>query len=350
MGLTKYLKIKAGKRAYNKLLEHGLSSDIVKVFSAAAGGPKWIILYELDKYLMEHFFKNKDHKIHFIGGSIGAWRSMCYLSDDPLGSIKKLKEGYLNQRYALPFTKEEVSETCHNIILDALGENGINSILNHPHRILNISTSAASFDSVGKGDGSLKLRFAWIAFLNLLHRRSMNINLSRHLFTTATDFNLINEDGIDTKIIPLNDQNSIPALRASGAIPVSMLPIVIDGKEHWDGGIVDYHLDLSYNDLQGIVLYPHFLPFIRPGWFDKWTRLRYSKHHQDTLLLYPSMEFIELLPDKKLTSLQDFYTYKHDQDSRIKKWYQAADLGKKLVEDFEKLLDPSVLEINLEQF
>ena len=349
MGSLKYLKIKAGKQAHSRILEQGLTSEIVSAFSAAAGGPKWIILYELDKYLMEEFFVGHRHTIHFLGGSIGAWRSMCYLLDDQLEAISRLKEGYLNQRYDPPFSPQIVSDTVHKIIVDALGEKGTESILSNRKRKLHISTSKAHFTSIGKGDLTLKSRFAMVALGNLIHRRSMNFHLSRHFFSTS-EKPIIGSDGIRSQFSSLNESNLMPALRASGAIPVSMVPIIINGQEHWDGGIVDYHLDMKYQNINGVVLYPHFLPYIRPGWFDKWTKIRYSKHHENTVLVYPSKLFIDQLPDRQLTSLQDFYTYKNDQDLRIKKWYQAADLGKYLVEDFDRLRSPSVLEENLEAF
>jgi hypothetical protein len=349
MGKLKYLKVKAGKRAYQKILEHGLIPEVVSAFSAAAGGPKWIILYEMDRYLMKEFFAGHQHTIHFLGGSIGAWRSMCYLLDDPLEAIERLRDGYLNQRYDDPFSPEIISNTCCKIILDAIGSNGTESILNNARRKLHISTTQAHFKSAGRNNTYLKVKFGQVALANLFHRKWMNLFISRHFYTTAEE-RIIDQDKINTVITHLSRENIIPALRASGAIPVSMVPIFINGIEHWDGGIVDYHLDLKYKDQEGIVLYPHFLPFIRPGWFDKWTKLRYSRHHDDTVLLYPSQEFIDMLPDRQLTSLQDFYTYKNDQDLRIKKWYEACDLGKYLVDDFVNLRDHSDLEENIETF
>ncbi len=349
MGELKYLKAKVGKKALPKLLEGGLRPEMVSCFSAAAGGPKWIILYELDKYLMDEFFNDHAHKIHFLGGSIGAWRSMCFILDDHSEAIERLRDGYLNQRYDSPFSPTEISNTIHKIIEDALGEQGQDAILNHPTRKLHISTTRADFTSIDKSDFLLKSRFAFIALGNMFYRRSMNFSLSRHFFSTSTD-QIISDDGIRSQFSQLNKENLMPALRASGAIPLSMRPIEINGIEHWDGGIIDYHLDLKYRDIDGVVLYPHFLPFIRPGWFDKWTKLRYSRHHKNTVLLYPGNEFIEKMPDRKLTSLQDFYTYKNDQDIRIKKWYEASDLGKYLVDDFEKLRDRSVLEENIKTF
>ncbi|MGV8769482.1 patatin-like phospholipase family protein, partial [Pseudomonas aeruginosa] len=60
-----------------------------------------------------------------------------------------------------------------------------------------------------------------------------------------------------------------------------------------DGGLLDYHLDLPYED-RGVVLYPHFTDKVIPGWFDKglpWRRGDAGRL-QDVLLLAPSREYL----------------------------------------------------------
>ena len=43
----------------------------------------------------------------------------------------------------------------------------------------------------------------------------------------------------------------------------------MSGSAKQDGGIIDYHLHLPYHRAQGLVLYPHFIDRIVPGWLDK---------------------------------------------------------------------------------
>jgi len=64
-------------------------------------------------------------------------------------------------------------------------------------------------------------------------------------------------------------------------------------------------------------------------------------------MLYPTEEFIQLLPEKKLTSTDDFFN--HEDDTRIAIWKKVSDLGKLLVEDFLRILDGEVEE-NLSGF
>ena len=49
------------------------------------------------------------------------------------------------------------------------------------------------------------------------------------------------------------------------------------GEVHWDGGVLDYHLDLDFGPTDGLILYPHFYDHIVPGWFDKALRWRRVK-------------------------------------------------------------------------
>lgn len=349
MTRTKYLKVKAGKSAFKRLSENGLSVSDVKIMPGAAGGPKWIILYELDKYLINEFFAKAEHTIHFIGGSIGAWRSACYILDDASSAIDRLKEGYLNQRYQRPLTKDEVTDTCHNIILNMLGSEGTDQILQSTHRKLHVMTSRSHFDASARNDRYLKYKLGMTAFSNLLSRKWLNKYFTREIFSN-NESSILKDDGIRSIHHDVRPDTLVPSLRASGAIPVAIHPVNIGGREYWDGGIVDYHLDLSYHIDDGIVFYPHFLPSITPGWFDKFHPYRKSQHHDHTLLIYPSDEFITMLPDKRLTSRVDFDTYAKDPTLRIKKWYQASDLGKYLVDDFIQLLNPEILRENLELF
>jgi hypothetical protein len=46
-------------------------------------------------------------------------------------------------------------------------------------------------------------------------------------------------------------------------------PVPTPAGDCLDGGLIDYHLLLPYRELDSIVLYPHFAPFVTPGWLDK---------------------------------------------------------------------------------
>jgi hypothetical protein len=87
----------------------------------------------------------------------------------------------------------------------------------------------------------------------------------------------------------------------------------------WDGGVLDYHLDLDFGPGDGLILYPHFYGHIVPGWFDKSLPWRRGGAHTDRmLLLAPSPEFVRSLPGGKIPDRSDFYDLTSDQ--RIRRW------------------------------
>ncbi len=343
---TKYLHIKAGKNIYERLMDKGLRVEDITVFAGAAGGPKWIPLYHLDKYLIQHFLKNHEQTIDFYGTSIGAWRSLAYTHPEPLAALDRLADVYIGQRYSVDPPWSEVSAGCYKIVSETLGE-ATQAILNPTNRKLHIGVTSTSFEASQLSENQLKRKFLNVAIRQIAYRKSTNKLIQRVTYSNADS--ILNDDGITARHLPLNEENLLPALQASGAIPMIMNPVRIDGVDCWDGGMVDYHLDLKYQT-NGLVFQPHFFSYIKPGWFDKYTRFRYSKHHHNTLLLYPSDEFVRLLPNQKLTETKDFYTYMNDTDKRIEVWLKAKELGRLLAEDFERLLDMEVLRESLGRF
>ena len=73
------LEVHAGPRALQHLRNHGLRPADVRVIPAASGGPKGLALVPLDQYLFDEWFATRDHVVHLLGASIGAWR-MAWLS------------------------------------------------------------------------------------------------------------------------------------------------------------------------------------------------------------------------------------------------------------------------------
>ena len=87
-----------------------------------------------------------------------------------------------------------------------------------------------------------------------------------------------------THHIGLSGENLRAALLASAAIPM-----VLEGVRdlpggpagvYRDGGLLDYHLDLPYT-APGVILYPHFIDRVVPGWFDK--TIPWRKHNAEQL-------------------------------------------------------------------
>jgi hypothetical protein len=124
------------------------------------------------------------------------------------------------------------------------------------------------------------------------------------------------------------DANREDALLASGSIPLICEPVRnISGAppgDYWDGGLIDYHLLWPYGPTSGLVLYPHFVPWVTPGWLDKSLRWRARPRQHNWLakviLLAPSAAMLARLPRGKLPDRRDFYRFGQDHGARIACW------------------------------
>ena len=87
-----------------------------------------------------------------------------------------------------------------------------------------------------------------------------------------------------------------------------------------DGGIIDYHFDLSFGPDEGLVLYPHFYDKPTPGWFDKGLKRRvpHKSSYDNVVMLVPSKSFIASLPFGKIPDRKDFENL--EADARIRYW------------------------------
>ena len=122
---------------------------------------------------------------------------------------------------------------------------------------------------------------------------------------------------------------------------------------YWDGGLIDYHLHLPWHRLGGLVLIPHFTPWLTPGWLDK--GLPWRKHGptalrpwlDNVLLIAPSEALLSRLPGGKLPDRQDFKRYGLQHEQRIQAWRRAMQECQAMVDDlmnFVRQPDPSRLE------
>ena len=164
------------------------------------------------------------------------------------------------------------------------------------------------------------------------HNRGKGID-SRQRYIYIHGTNRIDELGRAASggCVRLAPENCEDALLASGSIPLVCEPVRDPAGaargDYWDGGLIDYHLALPYHTLGGIVLYPHFVPYVTPGWLDKFLpwRKRPRTHPwlDNVLLIAPSREFLARLPGGRLPERQDFYRYGLDHAARIRAWRRA---------------------------
>jgi hypothetical protein len=337
------LSLRAGPDALRIIRERGLRAEDVDVVPGAAGGPKWLVLEGLDRFLFGEFFRPpRDRPLHLIGASIGAWRTTCMALRDPAAGIERLREGYIEQHYAVKPTPAEVTRTIRAVLDGMLGETGEEEVLTHPWARLHVITAACRGLAASERAAVQMLGLAFAAAGNLVSRRTLGLHMRRVVFNTAGDDSpfrgLVD---LPTEHRPLTRQNLRHALLASGSIPMVLQGVPIPGEPagiHRDGGVIDYHLDLDFGSGQGIVLYPHFYAHVVPGWFDKalaWRRARWQNFGR-ALILAPTAEFVARLPGGKIPDRNDFY--RMPDAERVRVWRATVAASAQLADELRELI------------
>lgn len=336
----------AGTNAYHKIKEAGLAPDDVKVIAGAAGGPKWLILKELDRVLFSSWFKDRKAPLFLIGSSSGAWRFACASQADPMAAVGRFEQSYIAQYYRAKPGPEDISREGARIMNQVLGQSGVSEILTHPYLRLNIMTVRCK--GPGASDQRLieGLGMGMAAVCNLIHRRGLKLFFERALFYDARDippFFDMNEFPIHR--VALNEKNLSSALMASGSIPMVMsgvkdIPGAAAGT-YRDGGITDYHIDIPFVRDDGIVLFPHYTNRIIPGWLDKKLFWRKPKYAENVLQICPSETFLKRLPYRKIPDRTDFQRFKGQDNERIAYWKTAVKLSRILADEFMEAVGSS---------
>ncbi len=338
--MSQPIQIFAGEHAYEHIAEQGLKPEHIRVIMGASGGPKWFVLSNLDRYLVNHWLPSMPDSVELVGSSIGAWRMSAYAGADPLAAIDLLEHEYLHQRYSGKPSIAEVSKSVHDLLDTFMSLDD----LNHHHRKkLNIVSARAKGLSRFEPKWIQGMALAGVAFGNAISRRSLPFWFDRVIFHSREASLPVEQwDQFQTRHVELTPNNYRDALLSSGAIPV-----VIEGVKnpsgapsgmYRDGGMVDYHFDLPIKPKDGLVLYPHFAPMLKPGWFDKalaWRKVQ-AQNYSHTVVISPSRAFVESLPYQKIPDRKDFERL--DNDTRIQYWRQVVDRNKALADAFDQWL------------
>ncbi|MBC7843421.1 MAG: patatin-like phospholipase family protein [Gemmatimonadaceae bacterium] len=320
------LSLRAGPDALEVLRERGLRAADVDLMPAASGGPKWLALAGLDRFLFRDFFAApRARPLHLVGSSIGSWRMACLAQRDPLAALDRGHHAYIHdQRYSPKPGTAEVSAVLARVLDTLLGKTGVEEILAHPWARLHIITSQGRGLARTGARTMLGSALTAAAALNAVSRRSLALQFRRVIFSNAGNASpLLGLRDLPTAFVTLTAANLRDALRASGSIPMVIDGVSIasaPGGLHWDGGVTDYHLDIDFGPGDGIVLYPHFYSHVVPGWFDKslaWRRAGVTNFRR-ALLLAPSDAFVATLPNGRIPDRRDFFAM--SESVRIATW------------------------------
>jgi hypothetical protein len=333
------LEIHAGGTARALLLEHGLRSELFGTVVGASGGAKWLVLAALDRVLFPWLMSRNATPLACVGSSIGTWRNLCLTQPDPAAASARFLEAYIGQTYTRQPTPAEVCAVSRKILGHAIGAEGPQHVIEHALLQTHIVTAR------GRGPWNSQRRLplmaatAGIVASNLLSRDTLGWWLERGCFHTHPARRPLQFTRLPTRYRALNEGNLLDAAVASGSIPLLAegMERLVPGEMHWDGGMTDYHFEPSFPGTPGLVLYPHFYPFMAPGWFDKPLRWRRTtvKRWPRLVVLCPSREFIARLPRGQIPDRRDFHRLPTAERQRL--WTQVADASQRLADEFAQL-------------
>jgi len=340
--MTSSLTLLAGPDALRRIRERGLSADDIDILPGASGGPKWLVLAGLDRVLFGELLQGRTRPLHLIGSSIGSWRMACLAQKDPVAALERFAEAYIAQRYPPKPPASLVSTTSQGILDVLLGQDGEAQVLNHPWARLHVLTTRCRGLTASDQPPLQLMGLALGALGNLVSRRTLGLQLERVIFHSAGDTSPFSGlSDLPSVHLPLTRENLRPALLASGSIPLVMSRVRIPGAGpgvYRDGGVIDYHLDIEFGPGEGLVLYPHFYPYVVPGWFDKSLRWRRAGplNFRRALLISPSPEHLARLPYGKIPDRDDFVRLS-DAD-RQRAWRQVVTEGQRMGDELRELL------------
>lgn len=333
----------AGARIVDRLRDEGLRWERVKGVFGAAGGPKWLVLYGLDRVLCREWLPSAKNPVDFLGASIGAWRFAAYCQKDPAAALERFLAAYREQSYSMAPTPQKVSRVLGNVLRSFVGHREAQEIATHSLRRLHIVAV--------RGRGPLKSRATpWVAVglaaasaANAVRRKWLEGFFERTVFAHAQGDLLphVDNGAWPVQRVPLQASNVIPALLASGSIPLLMEPVMnisqAPSGAYWDGGLTDYHVTVPLRpDSDRLFLYPHYTHRLVPGWFDKRFagRRPNPRHLDEVLLVVPSRRFVASLPYGRIPDRKDFWIFAGQDFQRRRFWDTVIVQSRRLGDEF----------------
>lgn len=338
-----WLDCYAGSRILGIVRDEGLDWDRVRVLLGAAGGPKWLVLYGLDRVLCQEWIWKRKAPLDCLGASIGAWRFAAYCQADPGAALERFLEAYRGQSYSMKPTPAEVSRVLREVLRSFVDAQAARDIATQANRRLHILAVRGRALLNAEASLLVGLGLAGASLANSVHPKGLRWFFERTIFSHAQSSLLheIDHDRWPVRRVPMEARNVVPALLASGSIPLLMEPVRnIPGTPpgaYWDGGLTDYHVTVPLCPSPGrIVLYPHYTDRLVPGWFDK----RFSRRRPDAsrladvLLLVPSRRFVAQLPYGRIPDREDFWVFAGRDSQRLRFWDTVIAASRALGEEF----------------
>mgnify|MGYP005813343157 FL=1 len=346
--MSDWIDIKAGAQAYQHIQEKQLTADDIGLLLGASGGPKWFVLQGIDRWMFGDFFKNNDKPLNTLGTSAGAWRFAALGQQDPVAASDLFCQLYSTQTYSEKPDRAEITSEAKILLDKYISDKAVEEILGQSafrhHFIVARCRGWTASESRRQLVGLLNSAVA-----NGISRRWLGRFYERVIFHHPDSDVAFTKDWNDlpTTRVALSQENFQPAILATGSIP-----LVLDGVKdipgapkgiYRDGGVTDYHFDLDFSNVDGLVLYPHFNRDVIPGWFDKrltWRRTT-GKKWPNVIFISPSEAFIKSLPYGKIPDRTDFANL--DAETRMNYWRKAIDAGRRMGDQLQDWVENGTL-------
>lgn len=334
----------AGPKAYAQIRFQGLSASDINMVIGASGAAKWLSIYGLDRAIFSDFLPQAQQRILLYGTSVGAFKLAAASQADPAKALQNLACAYIDQYYEGTATPAEVKRETQSILDELFADTAVSEILQNPHYSFHLGAVRCKGILASKNTRVQKLAMIAAFLLATVARSQLNRLLDRTVMGNAQTLeSFTGVDAFNTERIILTEDNLITATLASGSIPVIMQAVSnITGTNprhvFRDGGLIDYHPVPAnlVNDNTGLVLYPHFYPYVVEGWFDKffpWRKVSGSRL-DNVILIAPSAEFVRSLPHSRIPSRQDFHRYKNRNQQRQAIWSEVMQRSLELGDEF----------------
>lgn len=343
------LRLIAGQTAKSRIEAEGLTPDLVRMVVGASGGPKWLVLAGLDRFLFGSWLPQNEGAIDLVGSSIGAWRMCVAAHPEPAAAFERFISSYFEYRYVKGESAASITRNSYALLDRVFKREDAEKIVANTVRRLHIVAVRARGLAGRNFFPAQAVGLLGAALRNRINRDSLGHVFDRAVFHTGDTVALSEQWPEFGRLdIPLLPEALPDVLMASGSIP-AVIDAIRDIKgapegSYRDGGITDYHFAIPWRLESGIILYPHFYPYLVPGWFDKSMPGRRAAPDvmDHMLVLAPSEEFVARLPGGTLTDRKNFTQL--SEEGRLKLWQTVVDCSNALADEFQALLaDPAKL-------
>lgn len=348
-----WLSFRAGASAYAQIQREGLSPAQISSVFAASGAAKWLAIYGLDRAIFSQWLLHTERPIHLFGTSVGAFKLAAACHADPAAGLDALAQAYIAQSYPNGVAADEIEREILTILQVVMGDHSIGEVLSHPQYRFGCGAVRCHGDLASPEPRRQRSACASAALRNLQGRGALRPWLERVVFhdprsplPLALEHGVA-RDGYRTEVVALNVNNIVPALKASGSIPVYMHGVTdIPGAGpgvYRDGGLLDYHPVPGHfwQSEPGLILYPHFYPDCKAGWFDKFLPWRKAAPEllDRALIISPTPAFFAATRLGRLPDRNDFIKFADRNSERVGLWQEVADQSHRLGEEFLALAE-----------